>query len=283
MLTPSSGSMTSFSPSSTWSKRAGSSATAMVLAYVRLRKKAIVTLRLQTIGQLGAAFLRHLAIDENVHEVWLDIAQDAGVVGDHQQAKASGVLCPVHAVSDDLQRVDVKTGVSLIEHRELGLQQLELKNLVALLLAAREALVDVALGERRIDSEVLHGLADVLDPAANGWCLAVNRRLGGAQEVRDGHSGDLHRILHGQEEAGAGALVNTQFEHVEVVEVDRARLDVVLRVPGDRVREGRLAGPVRAHDGVDLVLVDGQVDAVQDVLGSLIGLDADVEVLDGEY
>jgi hypothetical protein len=67
------------------------------------------------------------------------------------------------------------------------------------------------------------------------------------------------------------------------VEQHGAALDVVLGVTGDGVREGRLAGAVRAHDGVDLALRDGQVDTLEDVLDPLLGLDADVEVLDFQY
>src|SRR5690554_3833591 len=116
MLTPSSGSITSFSPSSTWSKRAGSSATAMALAYVRLREKAIVALSFQAVSQFGAALFSHSAVNEDVHEVGLDVAKDARVVGDQQQAQAGGILGPVHSVRDNLERVDVEAGVGLVEH-----------------------------------------------------------------------------------------------------------------------------------------------------------------------
>ena len=66
---------------------------------------------------------------------------------DQQHAEVGGLLGAVDALRDDLERVDVEAGVGLVEHRELRLEQLELQDLVALLLAAREALVDVALGE----------------------------------------------------------------------------------------------------------------------------------------
>ena len=43
-----------------------------------------------------------------------------------------------------------------------GLEQLELQDLVPLLLAAGEALVQVALGELRVDGQPLHRLAQLL-------------------------------------------------------------------------------------------------------------------------
>ena len=113
--------------------------------------------------------------------------------------------------------------------------------------------------------------------------LAVDRGLGGAEEVRDGHAGDLDRVLHREEEAGAGTRVDRHLEHVLAVEEDLALDDVVLRVAGDRVGEGGLAGAVRPHDRVDLALVDDEVDAAEDLAGALVGLDVDVQVLDLEH
>ena len=71
-------------------------------------------------------------------------------MGDQQDADLAGLADPVDALGDDPQRVDVQAGVGLVEDRDLRLEQLELQDLVALLLAAGEALVDVALGERRV-------------------------------------------------------------------------------------------------------------------------------------
>ena len=53
----------------------------------------------------------------------------------------------VDARGDDVQRVDVEARVGLVEHRQLGLLERELEDLHALLLAAGEALVEVAAGE----------------------------------------------------------------------------------------------------------------------------------------
>jgi hypothetical protein len=57
--------------------------------------------------------------------------------------------------------------------------------------------------------------------------------------------------------------------------------DPVFGMPGDRVGQRGLAGAVRPHDGVDLAVFHGQVDAAQD-LTALIGRihHADVQVAD---
>ena len=81
---------------------------------------------------------------------------------------------------------------------------------------------------------------------------------------------------------GAGALVDGHREDVLAVQRHAAAGDRVLRVAGDRVREGRLAGPVRAHDRVGLARADGQVDPAQDLLVALLGRDGDVQVADLE-
>ena len=53
------------------------------------------------------------------------------------------------------QRVDVEAGVGLVEHGDVGLEQRHLEHLVALLLAAGEALVQVALLEAVVHAEAL--------------------------------------------------------------------------------------------------------------------------------
>src|SRR5699024_5989682 len=243
-------------------------------------EQAVVALRLEAIGQLRAALIGDPPVHEDVHVVRRHVLQDAGVVGDQHDADVGGLLGTVDALGDHAQGVHVETGVGLVEDRDAGLEQLHLEDLVALLLAAGEALVDVALGEDGIHLEVVHGALDVLDPGAQRGGLAVERGLGGAQEVRDGDAGDLDGVLHGEEEAGAGTLVDAHLEHVLAVEGDLAAGDLVLGVAGDRVGEGGLAGAVGAHDGVGLARLDGEVDALEDLLGALRGLDGGVEVLD---
>ena len=110
-------------------------------------------------------------------------------------------------------------------------------------------------------------VVDVLDPGAQLRRLAVDRGLRGAQEVRHRDAGHLDRVLHGEEQAGAGALVDGHVQHVDAVEGHRAAGDRVLRVAGDRVGQRRLAGAVRAHDRVGLARLHGQVDAAEDLLG----------------
>ena len=95
---------------------------------------------------------------QNVDDVGLDVVEQALVVGDQQDAQV-GVELGVDALGDDAQRVDVEAGVGLVEDRQLGLQHGHLEHLEALLLAAREALVDVARGERVVELEQRHLLA----------------------------------------------------------------------------------------------------------------------------
>ena len=57
--------------------------------------------------------------------------------------------------------------VGLVQDGEAGPEQLHLEDLEALLLAAGEAGVDVALGEGGVHAQVLHGLVDLADPLAD--------------------------------------------------------------------------------------------------------------------
>ena len=201
-------------------------------------------------------------------------------MGDEEEAGVGLVVEAVDALGDDAQGVDVQAGVGLVQDGEAGTEQLHLEDLEALLLTAGEAGVDVALGEGGVHPQVLHGLVDLADPLAHLGGLAVDGGLGRAQEVGHGDAGDLDGVLHGQEEAGPGSLVHAHLQQVDAVEEDLAVGDLIVGVTGDGVGQGGLARAVGAHDGVDLVGVDGQVDALEDGLGAVIGGHLDVKVLD---
>ncbi len=79
-----------------------------------------------------------------MHHIRYDVVQKPLVVRD-QQHRIVRRAETVHAAGDDLKRVDVQPRIGLVEHCELWLEQQQLKNLVALLLAPRETFVDAAL------------------------------------------------------------------------------------------------------------------------------------------
>ena len=110
-------------------------------------------------------------------------------------------------MGDHLERVDVEARVGLVEHGQVGLEDRHLEHLVALLLATREALVEVAVGERRVHVEALHPVHDRQAQLEHGEVDALAGRQRLAQEVDDGHAGDGLGVLEGQEEAGLAAHV----------------------------------------------------------------------------
>ena len=85
------------------------------------------------------------------------------------------------------------------------------------------------------------------------------------------------RVLEGEEEPPLRALVGPHLDDVLPVEQDLAARDLVGRVAHDRVGQGGLAGAVRAHDGMRLARVHGEVDTLDD-LGAV--LERDVQVLE---
>src|SRR3954454_1801971 len=85
--------------------------------------EAVVALVLQLVRELLAALLDDPAVDEHVHEVGLDVPEDAGVVRDQQDADLAALADPVDALGHDPQCVHVEAGVGLVEDRHLRLQQ----------------------------------------------------------------------------------------------------------------------------------------------------------------
>ena len=76
-----------------------------------------------------------------------------------QQDPQVGVELRVDALGNDPQCVDVEARVGLVEDRHLRLEHGHLEHLQALLLAARETLVDVPGGEAVVELEQRHLLA----------------------------------------------------------------------------------------------------------------------------
>ncbi len=165
----------------------------------------------------------------------------------------------VDALGDDLEGVDVEAGVGLVEDRQAGLEHRHLEDLEPLLLAAGEAVVQVAARHRALDVKQLHRGLHLLAELAerNRVGLAVGpaapvRVDGLAEERRDRHAGDRVGVLEAEEEARSRALVRLHLENVSTHVGDRPGGHLVAGMAHQDVREGRLPGAVRAHDGVDL-------------------------------
>ncbi len=95
-------------------------------------------------------------------------------------------------------------------------------------------------------------------------CLAlcVHRRL---EEFHGGNTWNLDRVLERQEQARSSALIRLHLKKVLSVEQDLAFGNLVVVLAGQDVGQRRLAGTVRAHDGVYFACIDGQIDAAQDL------------------
>ena len=159
-----------------------------------------------------------------MHEVGREVVEQALVVGDQQDAELGPVGADLaDALGDDAQGVDVEAGVGLVEDGELGLEDRHLQDLVALLLAAGEALVEVAVGERRVHAEALHPLHDRQAQLEHREVDALAGRQRLAQEVEHRDPGDLLRVLEGEEHAGLGPHVGRPVGDVVALEEDAAR------------------------------------------------------------
>ena len=136
-----------------------------------------------------------------------------------------------------------------------------------LLLSAREAVVQVAHGElprhlqvlhlrQELGAELLHRDRVVLAAGARlAQALSAERRK--LVTVTPG----IAWVLEGGR-APLRAFVGPHLNDVLPVEQDLAARDLVGRVAHDRVGQGGLAGAVRAHDGMRLARVHGEVDTL---------------------
>ena len=210
---------------------------------------------------------------QDVHDVGLDVVEQALVVGDHDE-RAVGRAQRVDAVGDDAQRVDVEAAIGLVENAEARLQHRHLEDLVALLLAAGKADIERALQHVLID---LQRLAAARTTRRNARRRARPRRVAalgverGAQESHVVHAGNLDRVLEGEEQPLARPLVGRHREQIAPSSSDLALGHLVARRPASTAASVDLARAVRPHDRVHLAAPStrSEVEAVEDRLPSI--------------
>ena len=155
-----------------------------------------------------------------MHVVGNDVFEKPLIVGDDDGAVGRRVQL-VDAVGDDAQGIDIEAGVGLVENRQSRLEDGHLQDLMALLLAAGEALVDSAFEEALVHLDERHPFADQLQEVdgVHRFLAAMLADLieACAQEVGAVDSRDLHRVLEGQEDALAGAVFRGHVEQVTVL------------------------------------------------------------------
>src|SRR5690606_13759902 len=95
------------------------------------------------------------------------------------------------------------------------------------------------------------------------------------QEVGDGDTGHLDRVLEGQVEALAGAFVRFELEDGLALGRGVSAGDLVRRVDRDDLRARRLAGAVRTHEGLDLAARQNKVHTLENLVAAF---DAGVKV-----
>ena len=83
------------------------------------------------------------------------------------------------------------------------------------------------------------------------------------QKLRIRNTRHFDRILKRHEHAFARTLVRRHLEQVAALVKNLARGHFILRMSGEHLRQRRLAGTIRSHDGVNLALVNRQVDALE--------------------
>mmetsp|Transcript_28826 Transcript_28826/g.84495 ORF Transcript_28826/g.84495 Transcript_28826/m.84495 type:complete len:268 (-) Transcript_28826:148-951(-) len=210
--------------------------------------------------------LHDLAVAHDVHVVRLDVVEEPLVVRDHDDSVIRPTVL-VDTLRYFLQGVDVQPRVKLVEDGHGGLEKHHLQDLVALLLAAREALIDVAVEEVSLHGNRLKLLRDEGEELEGAHLLLARSEAlfvkSHAEEVCVRDPWNLDGVLEGHEHALLGALLRVQREEVLALVGCRPTGHLVGVVPDESFRQRRLPGAVGSHDGVHLALAHAEVDALK--------------------
>src|SRR5688500_9610470 len=106
----------------------------------------IVPMLFKLMGKLWSAVAVDALPEHDVHEVGLDVVEYSLVVR-HQQDTPLRPAQRIDPVRHHSHRVYIEAGVRLVKHSNFRLEHRHLEDFQALLLAARESIVDVTRGE----------------------------------------------------------------------------------------------------------------------------------------
>src|SRR5262249_18301506 len=155
--------------------------------------------------------------DQHVKEVWDDVIEQPLVVR-HDDHRALWSTQGIHAGGDDAQGVDIESRVGLVQNREGRVEDRHLEDLVPLLLAAGESLVDRALDELLVDVHerrlVLDEREEIERVKLGQPAVLADRVQRVLQEIEVRDTRDLNRVLKREEDALARAHFGSHGEKV---------------------------------------------------------------------
>src|ERR687897_1096887 len=224
---------------------------------------------LELVGELPAARGHQPAVEHNVYPIRLNVPEDPLVVRDDDRAELR-LAQLVDAPGDDLQRVDVEPRVGLVHDSEPGIEHEHLQDLVPLLLAAGEALVQIPLGELGVHLHDRHLLLEELVHLHRTKLLLAHGVDRGAQEIGHRDAWHLARVLKREEHPQLGPLVGLQLEDVLALEGNRALDHLVAGMPHEHVGQRALPRAVGAHDRVNLTYADLKIQPLHDLVCRLL-------------
>jgi hypothetical protein len=176
----------------------------------------------------------------------------------------------VDALSDDPKGVDVEARVGLVQDRQSRFEDSHLEDLVALLFAAGEAVVDRTLQEILVEPDELRLLLGRLQEVERVELREIpmlpDRVQSVLQEVDVRNARNLNRILEGEKDPLPRPILRFHREQVLAPIGHRAGRHFVSGTSRQNVGERGLPGAVWTHDGVDLARADRQIDAAEDLL-----------------
>ena len=91
---------------------------------------------------------------------------------------------------------------------------------------------------------------------------------GGAQDIAGAHPRDLNGVLKRQKNPCAGTSLWAHLQQIVALIEHLAGGDMIVRSPGQHLRQRTLARPIGAHYGMDLASVHREIDAAQDLVTS---------------
>ena len=201
-----------------------------------------------------------------MHHIRLDVVQQTLVVSNHDAA-VFRCLQLVHPFGHDTERIDIQAGIGFVKNAELRFEHRHLEDFISLLLTTTETFIHRTVGQLVIQFHhrtlFTHQFQKFTGSQGRLSFVLALFIHGSAHKVHHAYSRNLYRILEREEQTCMATVFRTQFQQILTFENHRAFGYLKRRMTDQYRRKGTLSRTVRSHDGMNLALLDAEVDTFQ--------------------
>ena len=201
-----------------------------------------------------------------MHNIRLDIIEQTLIVGNNDCTCFRSFQL-VHSFRNNTERINIQTGVCLVENAQTRFQHSHLKNLVPFLLTTGKAFIHRTVSQFIIQLHHRTSLTHQLQKLTGGqrrqtfiFTLLIHSST---HKVHHAHTRDFHRILETKEDSFMATIFGAQLQQILSIKSDRTFCYLKSRITHQYGGKRTFTGTIRSHNSVHLTGIHRQVNTFQ--------------------